>query len=296
MLYMSIVQKFLNYLSLEKRYSKHTIRSYKTDLALYQQHLDSTFQVTPQKATNKMIRTWLVSELEKGNTARSVNRKISTLKSFYKYATKNKIIQKNPTLVLSTSKASKKIPSFLSQDEINQLLDNYKFKADYQGERDRLMIELFYSTGIRLSELINIRLKDIDIPNGQLKVVGKRNKERIIPLTNELVNTIPMFIKTRKEVDVNDTPYLLLTNKGLILNPSMVYRTINKLLSSVSSLKNASPHVLRHTFATHMLNSGADLNVIKELLGHASLSATEVYTHNSIEKLKNVYNNAHPRA
>ncbi len=296
MLSMSIVQKFLNYLSLEKRYSKHTIRSYKTDLVLFQQHLYSSFQVTPQKATNKMIRTWLVSELEKGNTARSVNRKISTLKSFYKYATKNKIIQKNPTLVLSTSKASKKIPSFLSQDEINQLLDNYKFKADYQGERDRLMVELFYSTGIRLSELINIRLNDIDIPNGQLKVVGKRNKERIIPLTNELVNTIPMFIKTRKKIDVNDTPYLLLTKKGLILNPSMVYRTINKLLSSVSSLKNTSPHVLRHTFATHMLNSGADLNVIKELLGHASLSATEVYTHNSIEKLKNIYNNAHPRA
>lgn len=293
---MSCIQPFLDYLSLQKRYSIHTVRSYKTDLAQYLCYLEETCQSTPEKATNKMIRSWLVSEIEKGNSARSVNRKISTLKSFYKFVTKENLVKKNPTLVLRTSKVPKKIPSFLSQDEINNLLDSYSFQDNFEGKRDRLLIELFYSTGIRLSELINIKVKDVDHYQRQLKVKGKRNKERIIPLTKELINSIESYMHIRNNINVKDQSILMLTTNGKKLNPSLVYRTVNNLLSTVSSLKSASPHVLRHTFATHMLNNGADLNVIKEILGHASLAATEVYTHNSIEKLKNVYNNAHPRA
>ena len=293
---MSCIQPFLDYLSLEKRYSAHTVRSYKTDLSLFLRFLEERCQTIPTKATNKMIRSWLVSEIEKGNSARSINRKISSLKSFYKHAIKQNLVKKNPTLLLSTTKVPKKIPSFLSQDEINNLLDNYQFQDNFEGKRDRLLVELFYSTGIRLSELINIKVMDVDHYQHRLKVLGKRNKERIIPLTKELINSIVSYMKLRQNICQKDQTILMLTKNGKKLNSSFVYRTINHLLSTVSSLKSTSPHVLRHTFATHMLNNGADLNVIKEILGHASLAATQVYTHNSIEKLKTVYKNAHPRA
>lgn len=293
---MSCIHRFLDHLSLEKRYSVHTVRSYKTDLLIFQRYLEEIHQTNPLKATNKMIRSWLVSEIENGNSPRSINRKISTLKSFYKFALKDKLVRKNPTLVLTTAKVSKKLPSFLSQEEINTLLDNHPFEKNFEGVRNRLLVELFYSTGIRLSEMINIKINDFDKQGRQLKVLGKRNKERIIPLSREIISSIESYIEYRNGITIKNQLFLMLTTKGEKLNPSLVYRIINHLLSQVSSLKSTSPHVLRHTFATHMLNNGADLNVIKEILGHASLSATEVYTHNSIEKLKNVYNNAHPRA
>lgn len=293
---MVLTQNFLDYLALEKRYSLHTVKAYKADLALLSNYLDEIYSTTIDKANHSMIRSWLVNELNRGNTPRTVNRKITTLKSFFKFAQKQGVIKINPTLKLTSSKTSKGIPSFVTIDEMNKLLDEKEFSDDYIGKRDRLIVEIFYSTGVRLSELINIKIKDIDFSKKQLKVLGKRNKERIIPLTQELVISLEKFLEIRNSMKIKFNSYLLLTEKGRKLNSSLVYKTMNKLISSVTSLKKTSPHVLRHTFATHMLNSGADLNIIKELLGHASLSATEVYTHNSIEKLKKVFNNAHPRA
>jgi integrase/recombinase XerC len=243
-----------------------------------------------------MIRSWLVEELNNGNSARTVNRKITSLKSFFKYLVKEEVIKDNPTLKISSSKTSKKLPQFVGLDDMNKLLDKLKFNNEYSGKRDRLIIEIFYSTGIRLSELINIKLKDVDTIKSQVKVLGKRNKERIIPLTKELKKSIDNYMGLRMNEKAIDRSYLLLTDSGKKLNPSMVYRKVNDLLKGVTTIDKKSPHILRHTFATHMLNNGADLNVIKELLGHASLSATEVYTHNSIGKLKQIFNNAHPRA
>ncbi len=293
---MPLTQKFLDYLALEKRYSLHTIKAYKADLTLLSNYLDEVYSTSIEKANHSMIRSWLVNELNTGNSPRTVNRKITTLKSLFKFAEKEGVVKLNPTLKLTSAKTSKSIPSFVTVDEMNELLDKKKFSDDYVGKRNKLMVEIFYSTGIRLSELINIKIRDVDFSKKQLKVLGKRNKERIIPLTQELVTSLEKFLDIRNSMKTNFTTYLLLTEKGKKLNPSLVYKTINDLISSVTSLKKTSPHILRHTFATHMLNSGADLNVIKELLGHASLSATEVYTHNSIEKLKKVFNNAHPRA
>ncbi|MBL6657980.1 MAG: tyrosine-type recombinase/integrase [Flavobacteriales bacterium] len=293
---MPLTQKFLDYLALEKRYSLHTIKAYKADLTLLSNYLDEVYSTSIEKANHSMIRSWLVNELNTGNSPRTVNRKITTLKSLFKFAEKEGVVKLNPTLKLTSAKTSKSIPSFVTVDEMNELLDKKKFSDDYVGKRNKLMVEIFYSTGIRLSELINIKISDVDFSKKQLKVLGKRNKERIIPLTQELVTSLEKFLDIRNSMKTNFTTYLLMTEKGKKLNPSLVYKTINDLISSVTSLKKTSPHILRHTFATHMLNSGADLNVIKELLGHASLSATEVYTHNSIEKLKKVFNNAHPRA
>jgi integrase/recombinase XerC len=294
--FMPIIQNFLDYLQLEKRYSIHTLKAYNTDLNLLSNYLQSTYQTEITDVNHNMIRSWLVEELKKGNSPRTVNRKITTLKSFFKYLIKENIIQTDPTLRISSTKTSKKIPSFVSQEEMQKLLDHHSYEEGYLGIRDKLMVELFYSTGIRLSELIHLRLKDVDFSNEQLKVLGKRNKERIIPITKELIKSLNQFLEEREKLSSIDHRFLLLTEKGKKLNPSLVYKRINTLISSVTSLEKRSPHILRHTFATHMLNNGADLNVIKELLGHANLSATEVYTHNSVEKLKQVYNNAHPRA
>jgi len=293
---MSLTQNYLDYLLLEKRYSKHTVKAYRTDLSLFQAYLHDIYEFPIHKATHAMIRSWLVEELNNGNSARTVNRKITTLKSFYKYLIKEQQIKINPTLKISSSKTSKKLPQFVSLSDMNDLLDKLQFDESYCGSRDKLMIEIFYSTGIRLSELINIKIKDVDSQKGQIKVLGKRNKERIIPLTKELKNTIEKYMSLRLKAKAIDPSYLLLADSGKKLNPSMVYRKVNTLLQDVTTLDKKSPHILRHTFATHMLNNGADLNVIKELLGHASLSATEVYTHNSIDKLKEIFNNAHPRA
>jgi len=293
---MSIIKSFVDYLRLEKRYSNHTLKAYKTDLFLLSNYLKNTYQTELLNVNHNMIRSWLVEELKKGNSPRTVNRKITTLKSFFKYLLKENIVKIDPTLRISSTKTSKKIPSFVSQDEMQKLLDHHHYDEGYAGVRDKLMVEIFYSTGIRLSELIQLKLKYVDFSNEQLKVLGKRNKERIIPITKELIKSLNIYLEERKKLIPIDKAYLLLTEKGEKLNPSLVYKRINQLISSVTSLKKTSPHILRHTFATHMLNNGADLNVIKELLGHANLSATEVYTHNSVEKLKKIFNNAHPRA
>ena len=293
---MPLIQNYLDYLLLEKRYSSHTVKAYRTDLKLFQSYLKEIYTISIDKTNHAMIRSWLVEELNNGNSARTVNRKITSLKSFFKYLVKEEVIKDNPTLKISSSKTSKKLPQFVGLDDMNKLLDKLNFNNEYSGKRDRLIIEIFYSTGIRLSELINIKLKDVDTIKSQVKVLGKRNKERIIPLTKELKKSIDNYMGLRMNEKAIDRSYLLLTDSGKKLNPTMVYRKVNDLLKGVTTIDKKSPHILRHTFATHMLNNGADLNVIKELLGHASLSATEVYTHNSIGKLKQIFNNAHPRA
>ena len=293
---MRLTQNYLDYLLLVKRYSSHTVKAYRTDLKLFESYLKDTYSISIDKANHAMIRSWLVKELNKGNSARTVNRKITTLKSFYKYLFKEQKIRQNPTSRISYSKTSKKLPQFVGLSDMNELLDKLKFEENFSGFRDKLIIEVFYSTGIRLSELINIKSIDVDCLKSQIKVLGKRNKERLIPLTKELQKSIEGYMILRNKQKVIDRSYLFLTDSGKKLNPSMVYRKVNKILNNVTTLEKKSPHVLRHTFATHMLNNGADLNVIKELLGHASLSATEVYTHNSIDQLKEIFKNAHPRA
>ena len=293
---MPLTQNYLDYLLLEKRYSSHTVKAYRTDLRIFESYLKEIYTTSIDKANHTMIRSWLVEELNKGNSARTVNRKITTLKSFYKYLIKEHKIKQNPTLKIPSSKISKKLPQFVGLADMNKLLDKLKFEKNFSAYRDKLIIEVFYSTGIRLSELINIKLTDVDPLKNQIKVLGKRNKERLIPLTKELQKSIEGYMSFRMKEKAIDRSYLFITDSGKKLNPSMVYRKVNELLKGVTTLEKKSPHVLRHTFATHMLNNGADLNVIKELLGHASLSATEVYTHNSIDQLKEIFNNAHPRA
>ena len=293
---MRLTQNYLDYLLLVKRYSSHTVKAYRTDLKLFESYLKDIYSISIDKVNHAMIRSWLVKELNKGNSARTVNRKITTLKSFYKYLFKEHKIKQSPTSRISYSKTSKKLPQFVGISDMNELLDKLKFEENFSGFRDKLIIEVFYTTGIRLSELINIKSTDVDCLKSQIKVLGKRNKERIIPLTKELQKSIEGYMILRNKQKVIDRSYLFLTDSGKKLNPSMVYRKVNKILNNVTTLEKKSPHVLRHTFATHMLNNGADLNVIKELLGHASLSATEVYTHNSIDQLKEIFKNTHPRA
>ena len=291
-----LLDEFLKYLHLEKRYSPHTVKAYQIDLTQFQDYLEETYESVLQKVKHQMVRSWLAQMLDYGISPRSVNRKITALKSFYKFLLKEEKIKEDPTLKVVPPKMSKKLPSFIDEGQMRYLLDELDFEDGYTGLRDKLMIELFYSTGIRQAELINLKIKDIDFSTNVIKVLGKRNKERLIPLTIELRQKIGAYLKLRAELPYKDNSYLLLTNKGKKLYPTLVYRQVNHYLNQVTSLDKKSPHVLRHTFATHMLNNGADLNAIKELLGHANLSATQVYTHNTIDKLKKVYNQAHPRA
>ena len=291
-----LLDEFLKYLHLEKRYSPHTVRAYQIDLTQFQDYLLETYESVLQKVNHQMVRSWLAQMLDYGISPRSVNRKITALKSFYKFLLKEEKIKEDPTLKVVPPKMSKKLPSFIDEGQMRYLLDELDFEDGYTGLRDKLMIELFYSTGIRRAELINLKIKDIDLSTNVIKVLRKRNKERLIPFTIELRQKIGAYLKLRAELPYKDNSYLLLTNKGKKLYPTLVYRQVNHYLNQVTSLDKKSPHVLRHTFATHMLNNGADLNAIKELLGHANLSATQVYTHNTIDKLKKVYNQAHPRA
>ena len=291
-----LLDEFLKYLQLEKRYSPHTVKAYQIDITQFQDYLDETYEIVLQKAKHPMVRSWLAQMLDYGISPRSVNRKITALKSFYKFLLKEEKIKEDPTIKVVPPKMNKKLPAFVEEEQMRQLLDELDFADGYAGVRDKLMIELFYSTGIRQAELIHLKIKDIDLSSNVIKVLGKRNKERLIPLTIELRQKFDAYLKLRAELPIKDSSYLLLTNKGKKLYPTLVYRQVNHYLSQVTSLDKKSPHVLRHTFATHMLNNGADLNAIKELLGHANLSATQVYTHNTIDKLKKVYNQAHPRA
>jgi len=293
-----VQESFLQYLKFEKRYSPHTITSYDNDLTQFFTYLQKSYQITDVKAISHLqIRSWLVELMQQQITPRSINRKISTLKSFFKFCLKNKHIDKDPMRKVLSPKTSKRLPVFVEQKNIRRLLDEFKYTDDYKGVRNKLIIELFYATGMRLSELINIKLTDIDFYNGQMKVLGKGNKERLIPFNDQLKGEMKHYIEVRgKEFTDPEENYFFLTDIGNKMYPRGVYRIVNYLLKEFTTVDKKSPHVLRHTFATHMLNNGAEINAIKELLGHASLAATQVYTHNTIEKLKEVYKQAHPKA
>ena len=285
--------KFITYLSSEKRFSEHTIKSYATDLKQFTSFLSSEFQIIDEinEISFQIIRTWIASLLEKGINPRSVNRKISTLKTYFKFLIREGELIENPMMKVVAPKSKKRLPVFVEEDQIASLLNEVQFEKDFVGQRNKLIIELFYVTGIRLSELINIKISDVDFNNQSIKVLGKRNKERIIPLSSNVVNDLNIFIENNHK-----NKYLFTNLEGDKLYNKLVYRLVNKYIGEISSVNKKSPHILRHTFATHMLNNGADINAIKELLGHANLSATQVYTHNTIEKLKTVYKQAHPRA
>jgi len=286
------LKEFIHYIQSEKRYSDHTITSYKVDLNQFFNFLIEEYNIDhPQNVNFKIVRNWISYLLESGLKARSVNRKISTLKSYFRFLVISNYSDSNPTLKITSPKTSKRLPVFIEKDKINSLLDANFFEDNFRGHRDKLILELFYFTGIRLSELLNISISDIDFNNSQIKVLGKRNKERLIPLTYSLISDLRVFINK-----FNIGSYLFVDENKKKLYSKKVYRIVNKYISKVSSLKKKSPHILRHSFATHMLNNGADINAIKEILGHSNLSATQIYTHNSIKKLKNVHKQAHPKA
>ena len=288
------ISHFLDYLQKNKRYSVHTLTAYETDLNQLQNYLVAQYELKIELANSEILRSWIVNLLENGTQNKSVNRKISSTKSFYKYLLRDGVINKNPTDKLISPKVSKPLPNFIREKEMDNLLDSFAFEDSFKGVRDRLILELLYSSGIRLSELIGVKLSDVNFAQQNMRVLGKGNKERIVPLHREVIATINCYLGKRQQVKKDEN--LLLTDSGKKMYPKFVYRKVNYYLGQVTTASKKSPHVLRHTFATHMLNNGADLHTIKEILGHANLSATEVYTHNTIEKLKNIYKQAHPKA
>lgn len=285
--------KFISYLSSERRLSQNTIVSYSNDLDQFHCFLNEHFNITSQisEVSFHIVRSWVANLFENGVQPRSINRKISTLKTFFKYLEREELIDVNPMLKVVGPKASKNLPLFVKENEIKLLLEEVAFDDGFIGKRDKLIIEIFYLTGMRLSELINIKLTDLDFHNKSIKVIGKRNKERIIPLSDSVLTSIQSFIH---EFDLKE--FLITNSKGNKVYSKLVYRVVRKYLSKITSINKKSPHILRHTFATHMLNNGADINAIKDLLGHSNLNATQVYTHNTVEKLKSIYKQAHPRA
>ena len=291
-------KSFIDYLLLEKNYSKLTVKAYQNDLTDFLKFNALQFdQESIDKANYSQIRSWIVFMVEKEISNRSINRKVSALNSYYKFLVKIGDIQSNPLAKHKALKTSKKIQIPFSETEIASVLDELNFDNDFEGVRDKLIIELFYSTGIRRIELVELKLSSLDLNNNTLKVLGKRNKERFVPLLESVIQTIKKYLEVRNELEIiKDNKELFLTKKGVKIYETLVYRIINQYFSLASSKVKKSPHILRHSFATHLLNQGADLNAVKELLGHSSLAATQVYTHNSIAEIKKVYLNAHPRS
>ena len=294
----SMVESFLKYVQFEKRFSPHTVLSYQTDLQQFGAFLKQSYsEKKPELANFGMVRSWIVQLVESGRNASSINRKIACLRSFYKFLLKREVITKDPMIKIRVLKAKRKLPHFVKENDMVAMLDNADFTDDHNGLRDRLILELFYGTGMRLSELINLRESHINLRERTVKVLGKRNKERVIPFLPGLVLIIEAYRKARKkEVEGVNHDHLLVTDEGERLYPMMVYRTVKKYLNKFTSVDKRSPHVLRHTYATHLMNKGAEINALKDLLGHTSLAATQVYTHNSMDKIKKVFDRAHPKA
>lgn len=291
-----VIDSFLEYLSLEKKYSVHTVTAYKNDLISFKDFLVTEFnQENLSEVHYNQIRTWIVSLVDLKISNRSINRKVSSLKSFYKFLQKTHQIKVNPLSKHKALKVEKKIQVPFNANEINKVINNVSHKNDFISVRNKLIVELFYSTGIRRIELINIKLSDINFSESTIKVLGKRNKERFVPLLKSVSQTLNQYLELKKEFSIG-LDELFITKKGNKIYETLVYRIINSYFSRVSTKEKKSPHILRHSFATHLLNEGADLNSVKELLGHSSLASTQVYTHNSLETIKRVYNQAHPRS
>jgi len=293
---MTRIENFLIYLQAEKRYASHTIKAYKNDLNQFhafcqeedKEGMDLHFRT---------MRSWVVHLMDSGYSSRSVHRKLTSLRTYCKYLIRLGELDSNPLDRVLKPKLNKRVPAFVEEAKMDQLLDEFEFGDDFKGARNRLVLDLLYQTGMRRSELIHLSTGALNLPGSSLKVAGKRNKERIIPLNAGLTQSIGHYLQIRKDVVQNpEEDRLIVTERGTPVYDKLIYRIVSKYLALVTTLDKKSPHVLRHTFATHMLNSGADLNAIKELLGHANLSATQVYTHNTFKKLKSIYNQAHPRA
>ena len=291
------LERFFNYLQYEKRYSQHTLTAYKNDLLQFENFL-TEFESDFLTVNHQQIRTWMITLLDDGIEARSVNRKISTLRAFYKFLVKEEILAINPVLKVQAPKVAKKLPAFVEEAKLIALLDSASvFENGFVGVRDKLILDLLFGTGIRLSELLGLTISAIDLNSQTIKVLGKRNKERIVPINHSLVNQIKDYLRERIAVvtDTNMTSFIV-TEKGEQAYAKLIYRIVHRYLSLVTTQDKKSPHLLRHSYATSLLNHGADINAIKELLGHASLAATQVYTHNSIERIKTIYKQAHPKA
>ena len=287
---------FLQYIRSEKRFSEHTILAYENDLNQFSFYLEEIYDLDDlSKVSDKIVRSWMVHLSDLGLSARSINRKLSSLKSFYRFSCNNGYCKTNPLINVIGPKQEQRLPEFVDEKEMMHLFSSISFEDTFRGKRDRIILDLFYQTGMRLSELIGLELKDVDFSKKVLKVLGKRNKERLIPLHDGILKSLRSYIMEREKEMIVGENTLVLDNKGTKCNEKFVYRTVNSYLSTVTLTTKKSPHIIRHTFATHMLNRGADLNTIKEILGHANLAATQVYTHNSIDKLKAIYKQAHPK-
>lgn len=294
------LDRFIQYIKFEKRYSPHTVSAYQSDLEQFigfLNHPDETV-THPNEITHHLIRSWMVELMNQGLTARSVNRKVATLRKYFKFLVQEGELIVNPASKINTPKIPKHLPVVVEDARLTQMLDNGDvFTDDFKGTRDKLIIEMLFGTGMRLAELIGVKDTDINAYEGTVKVLGKRNKERIIPINQELRTLLLKYSDLKKSENFsNKSLTLIVTDKGAIAYPKLIYLTVQKYLSYISTQNKKSPHVLRHTFATSLLNAGADLNAIKELLGHANLSATQIYTHNSVERLKSIYKQAHPKA
>ncbi|MCF0049668.1 tyrosine-type recombinase/integrase [Dyadobacter sp. LJ53] len=290
-----MITQFIDFLKFEKRASVHTIKSYTTDLDQFQKYLLFQYELDkPQEAKAPMLRSWVVSLMEEDMNPSSINRKIASLRTFYGFLKRKNMVSQDPTKILSALKTRKKLPAFVEEKSMEMLFQPDTFTEDFEGVRDRTIMELLYGSGIRLAELVSLEINDLNLPARTIRVFGKRSKERVVPISTSLGNLLFQYLSLRAPAE--ETNVLILTNSGKAVYPVFVQRTVGKYLSAVTTLAQKSPHVLRHTYATHLLNRGADLNAIKELLGHASLAATQIYTHNSIEKLKKTHQQAHPKA
>lgn len=294
---MSHQESFINYLKYEKRYSHLTAIAYKKDLDQFEEFFVKTIgDFNVEGINDKIARMWVVDLMDQGFSARTVNKKISALKSFYKYLLRLEVVKENHLVNVIVPKVRKKLPQFVEEKNLDHLLDDGLFGTDFEAVRDKLIISLLYGTGIRLSELMHLKDADIYTTEFLIKVLGKRNKERIIPYPRSLNTLIEQYRNARSELFGSTTRYLLLTVKGNPVYEKLIYRVVNQNLGKVTTIDKKSPHVLRHSFATHLLNRGADLNAVKEMLGHSNLSATQIYTHTSLEKIRKVYRQAHPRS
>lgn len=290
------LKPFKDYLRFEKRYSIHTIEAYETDLDQFFGFLESEYEpISLLEISHHHIRSWMVSLIEQQVSSVSINRKLSTLKTFFRFYKRAGKIRINPASKIQAPKQGKKLPVFVEQKQIEKLFQEIPYPEGFVGARDKLILECFYALGLRRAELINLKDSDFSLQQANLRVMGKGKKERIIPFDNKLVKSVEEYLEQRS-IEFSSTPSFFVTEKCKPLYPRLVYQIVNKYLSLVTTLKKKSPHVLRHTFATHLLNNGADINAIKELLGHSSLAATQVYTHNDIQKLKSIYKQAHPKA
>jgi len=291
------IERFTNYLQYEKRFSAHTLSAYLQDLHQFQKFLLQS-ELDFDAVKHHDIRSWIVDLLDKQTEPRSVQRKLSTLRTFYKFLQREMLVEANPTLQVKAPRVSKKLPVFIEDSNLNSLLDNAEvFGEGFEGLRDRVVLELLFGTGIRLAELITLNDADVNLYEQTIKVFGKRSKERIIPVNVSLMKLLKQYIEEKSKQNFqNLSQKLLVTSEGKAAYPKLIYRIVNKYLAYISTNEKKSPHILRHSFATSLLNKGADLNAIKELLGHASLAATQVYTHNSVERLKTIYKQAHPKA